>query len=94
MWSSAVRLGTVSELWSVFIATDSYGERSYEEWISVKSDRRECRIAFMLWLRVIKNGCNKRANKIQSPELEPVISSRVPPYTSQYRIILTNFAFY
>jgi hypothetical protein len=33
---------------------------------------------------VITRGCNQSANKIQSSELEPVITSRVPPYTSQY----------
>jgi hypothetical protein len=36
-----------------------------------------CRIAFVLWSTVIESGCNQRANKIQSSELRPVISSRV-----------------
>jgi hypothetical protein len=43
-----------------------------------------CRIAIGLWLSLIKRDCNRSAHKIQSSELEPAISSRVSPYTSQY----------
>jgi hypothetical protein len=37
-----------------------------------------CGIVTVLCLSVIKSGCNRSENKIQSSELEPVISSRVP----------------
>jgi hypothetical protein len=57
------------------------------EKISVRSVCKMCGIAIVLWSSVIKSGCNQSENKIQTSELEPVISSRVPPpppYTSKY----------
>jgi hypothetical protein len=44
-----------------------------------------------MYVSIIMSGCNQRANKIQTFELEPVIYSwRVPPYMSQYDNILST----
>jgi hypothetical protein len=62
----------------------SYGEHSYDEWketvwISVKSDCKECVKAIGLCSSIIKSGCNRSDNKIQSSEIEPIILPCVNP---------------
>jgi hypothetical protein len=53
-----------------------------------------CGIAIALWLSVIKRGCNRTANKIQSPELEPVIYVMCTPRTRHNTYIRTRMHAY
>jgi hypothetical protein len=54
------------------------------ELTSVRIICKMCGIALVLRLIVIKSGCNRSDNNIQSSELEPIIIVTCIPYTAQY----------